>query len=123
MRGMSQLLELRRKGYKPACAYVFDDSSWLVRVHSDEWHMQGNAFSGGLLFANIQIEAEEMPERIDFRPLRGLEVHILGFRGDGRTFRLYEAIKRSEPSLLAAQMSDGLRIYKREDGDGLFFNR
>lgn len=123
MKGMAQLLELRRKGYKPACAYVFDDSSWLFQVHADEWHQQGNSFDRGQLYAHIQLDETDLPERIDFRPLTGLEVHLMGYRSDERTIRLYEAIKRSGPQILAAPISNAVKIFTKETGDDLFPNR
>ena len=119
MKGMAQLLELRRKGYKPACAYVFDDSSWLFRVQADEWHQQGNNFDHGQLYAHIQLDEDDLPERIDFRPLTGLEVHLMGYRSEERTIRLYDAIKRSGPQILAAPLSNAVKIFTKETGDEL----
>ena len=119
MKGMAQLLELRRKGYKPACAYVFDDSSWLFRVQADEWHQQGNNFDHGQLYAHIQLDETDMPERIDFRPLTGLEVHLMGYRSEERTNRLYDCIKRSAPQILAAPLSNAIKIFTKETGDEL----
>ncbi|UBB18345.1 hypothetical protein [Comamonas odontotermitis] len=119
---MAQLLDLRRKRFKPACAYVFDDNSWLFRVEADEWHSQPNRFDGSQLYAHIQIDEEDIPERIDFRPLTGLEVHLMGYRSDERTLRLYEAIKRVGPLILAAPTSTSVMIFKKETGDELHPN-
>lgn len=119
MKGMAQLLELRRKGYKPACAYVYDDSARLFVEAASEWHYSPNRSDGNQLYARIQLDEGDQPERIDFRPLTGLEVHLLGFRSEQRTRRLFEALKRVTPALIAAPLANALLIFKKETGDEL----
>lgn len=122
MNGMAQLLDLRRKGFKPACACVYDDSSPLFKEAAQTWRKAPNRSAGGVLHARIQLDETDLPERIDFRPLTGLEVHLMGFRGDERIQRLYEAIKRISPQLLAAPTSTSVMIFKKETGDELHPN-
>lgn len=119
MKGMAQLLALRRKGFKPVCVSVYDDSSELLAVAAKEWHASPNCHAGSTLFARIQLDESDLPEHIDFRPLTGLEVHVLGFRSEERTRRIYEAVKRINPVLIAAAMSDAVMIFKKESGDEL----
>lgn len=117
MNGMAQLLQLRRKGYKPACACIYDDSSVLFTSAAKEWPACPNKHAGNQLFARIQLDEADQPEQIDFRPLTGLEVYLLGFRGDDRTTRIFNAVKRVNPALLAAGLSGALMIFKKETGD------
>lgn len=117
MKGMNQLWELRRKGFKPACAYVYDDSARLFTDAASDWHQSPNRSDENRLYARIQLDESDQPERVDFRPLTGLEVHLMGYRSDERTLRIYEAIKRVGPLLLAAPISTALMIFKKETGD------
>ena len=120
MKGMPQLIELRRKGFKPACAYVYDDSSRLFHLSASEWHYSPNRSDGNRLYAHIQLDEVDIPERLDLRPLVGLEVHLLGFRSEARTRRLFEAMKRITPLVIAAPLESGLLIFKKETGDEFF---
>lgn len=119
MNGMAQLWELRRKGFKPACVCVYDDDSSLLTRAAEDWHRSPNRHAGSSLFARIQMDATDLPERVDFRPLTGLEVHVLGFRSEERTRRIYEAVKRINPILIAAALSDAVMIFRKETGDEL----
>lgn len=117
MNGMVQLWELRRKGFKPCCVNIYDDSSPILVSHAQEWHFHPNRFDGGALYARIQLDESDLPERIDFRPLTGLEVFVNGLRNEDRTRRIYEAVKRINPVLIAAALSDAVMIFRKETGD------
>lgn len=121
MKGIDQLLKLRRKGFKPAAAFVADSDDAFTAEFASSWldEQKGNP----ALHAQIQIEAADTPERLDFRALIGLPVHVYGWRSDDRTVRLYEAIKQYQPELVLTVLSNKtLMIYRKETGDELHPN-
>lgn len=111
MTGHQQLLEMRRKGFKPKGVFVVDG----VALNAHDWHRQPNSYSGQL-HAEIQIDERDMPESLDLRVLYGLPVWLQGERGDARTLRVFDAICAAKPFAVGTVLSNSLIRFTPEHG-------
>jgi len=105
MTGHEPLLQMRRAGRKPACVWVHDDDTAATREMASDWQTFPNAFSQKY-HAHIRLNADDVPEAMDFRSLVGMQVHMSSARGSDRAKRLFEAIKAASPSMVLAVQGD-----------------
>lgn len=113
MNGHQPLLEMRRSGIKPACVWVLDDDSDLSKEYAANWQNSPNEIVQKL-YAHVRIDERDLPEAIDFRFLVGMTVHLESSRGEARSMRLFESIKKFQPSILACCHGDDVWYYAKE---------
>lgn len=111
MKGHHQLLAMRRKGFKPASVCVVDG----LAISAHDWQKFPNSYSKQF-HAEIQIDQHDVPEALDFRMLIGMNVHLVGERGDERTMRLFDAICLAKPFVLMTALSDSILRFTPEHG-------
>lgn len=105
MTGHEPLLQMRRSGVKPDCAWVMDDDAPDNLVTARSWHESPNEFTHKYQ-AHIHTKAADIPEALDLRCLVGLQVHLICARGADRCKRLFDAIAAAKPALLIATHGD-----------------
>ena len=113
MTGHEPLLQMRRAGVKPACVWVMDDDTPASRQQAAEWAELPNAFSRKY-HAHIRLNADDVPEAMDFRCLVGLQVHVSSGRGEARARRIFDAIAAAGPDAVLAVQGDDLWVYQGE---------
>lgn len=111
MTGHENILVMRRKGYAPAAVWVTDTDSPVCGQIAKDWHQQTNPFTRQF-FPQVVIASSDTPEALDFRFLVGLEVHVRSDRSEARQFRLFEAIKKIEPAVIAAVLDGQTTIHR-----------
>lgn len=115
MRGHQPLIDMRRQRILPSdSAWVLDMDSPVGDWLSRNWH--GFAPSGGPLQPHIAVGADDVIEVLDFRCLVGMTVHLQAGRGDDRAKRLFAAIRKVQPKVLACCRKSELWIFKKEEG-------
>lgn len=113
MTGHEPLLQMRRAGRKPACVWVLDDDSAETRTLASDWQTFPNAFSQKY-HAHIRLNADDVPEAMDFRCLVGLQVHLSSSRGKARARRIFDAIAAASPDMVLAVQGDDFWIHQGE---------
>jgi hypothetical protein len=111
MTGHQQLLAMRRRGFKPASVWVVDGKGPC----SADWHAEPSPYSGQF-HAEIQLDANDVPEALDLRLLVGMNVWLVGERGDERTARVFDAICTAKPFVAGTVLSDSLLRFTPEHG-------
>lgn len=102
MIGMTPLIHMRQAGYRPSAVFVSDTDD-VQRAQT--WQRAPNLFNR-CWHAHIAIQAQDIPEGLDFRPLVGLKVHLVDARTNGRLKRLYKAILAAQPAYVIAVIDD-----------------
>ena len=110
MTGNRPLLAMRRKGYKPDAVFVRDTDSALAKQCAAEWHAEPSAITGRY-FAEIHLDAADVPEQIDWRCVIGLQVVLDGNRGVERLRRLFKAIRAQMPLQLVCIAGDKVGFF------------
>jgi hypothetical protein len=64
-------------------------------VRARDWHEEPNC-ADLQRHAVIAIDANDIPEALDFRSCIGLEVHVAGDRGEARARRIHAALVDAE---------------------------
>lgn len=114
MRGHEPLIEMRRAGVRPnVAAWVSDNDDPLDRWFSRNWH--GYDLGTGLQ-PHIAVDDTDVIEVLDFRCLRGLIVHLHADRSDDRAKRLFAAIRKVGPKVLACCRKTEIWIYRNDEG-------
>ena len=71
MRGHTQVIAMRRKGYAPSAVWLYDTPPDAPRESQRfAWPAFGQS-------ADVSIEADENPGRLDLRFVVGLRVHVM----------------------------------------------
>ena len=112
MTGHENILVMRRKGYAPAAVWVTDTDAPLAVACAKDWHRKTNAYTQQFC-PQVVLSAGDTPEAMDFRFLVGLQVHSRSDRGNDRETRLFEAIKKANPAVLAAVLNGQTTIHWR----------
>lgn len=86
MTGHESLIALRRRGKTPSGAWLHLLDAGFVPT---AWDRPEQTLRNSLL-PEIHIDADEVPERLDFRCIAGMTVHIVG----GATARTLDVIDR-----------------------------
>lgn len=112
MTGHENILVMRRKGYAPAGVWVTDTDSAMCKQVAKDWHRETNPYTGQF-FPQVVLSAMDTPEAMDFRFLVGLQVHARSDRSEDRNARLFEAIKKANPAVVAAVLNGQTTIHWR----------
>jgi hypothetical protein len=88
-----------------------DDDSAATRQIASDWQTFPNAFSEKY-HAHIRLNADDVPEAMDFRCLIGLQVHVSSVRGVDRQKRIFDAVAAAGPDLVLAAQGDDLWVHK-----------
>lgn len=114
MRGHQPLIDMRRAGVLPnEAAFVTDMETLVGDWLSRNWH--GFA-SDGHPVPHIAVETGDVIEILDFRCLRGLIVHLEATRSDERAKRLFAAIRKVQPKVLACCRKTEIWLYRNDEG-------
>ncbi|MDL5036825.1 hypothetical protein QRD40_10750 [Comamonas sp. Y6] len=112
MRGHQPILDMRREGYVPNSAVFVSDTDCVLEAWSARnWHGVANN-----THPTVLIELTDALEQLDFRFAVGLHVSLMCQRGEERAKRLFAAIRRVEPCVLACAMGNEIWIFKKEEG-------
>ncbi|MGU3629859.1 hypothetical protein [Comamonas sp. C24C] len=112
MRGHQPILDMRRCGYAPSSAvFVSDTECPMEAWNARNWHGLAND-----PLPTVLIEAADALEQLDFRFAVGLPVSLMCLRGEERAKRLFAAIRRAGPSVLACSMGNEVWVFKKEEG-------
>lgn len=101
MRGHEPLAAMRKRRQRPSFVSidVGTEPKWLV----DNWHTQG-------LQAYLLVEPSDQIERLDFRFVVGLLVHVSGHVNDRkRVLAVYEACQRAGADRVLGGMHKNVR--------------
>ncbi|MGN1057202.1 MAG: hypothetical protein ACI4QS_10875 [Comamonas sp.] len=114
MRGHQPLVDMRRAGMLPGPAVWVEDvdcplGNWLSR----NWH---GLTTDGKAQPHIVVDDTDVIEVLDFRCLRGLIVHLRADRSDDRAKRLFSAIRKVQPKVLACVRGTETWLYRNEEG-------
>jgi len=109
MTGIEELRAIRRKGYKPEIVFVRDSDSKLAKECAKDWHEEPNCISGQA-YAEIHLEASDVPQACDWRCLVGLLVIVDGTRGKSRLDRLASAILEVGPEKVIVVSNEGVEV-------------
>lgn len=105
MTGHEPLLQMRRAGKRPECAWVLDDDAPDHLLVARTWHELPNEFTHKFQ-AHIHTRSTDIPETLDLRCLVGLQVHLVCGRSADRCKRLFDAVAAAKPALLIATHGD-----------------
>lgn len=112
MLGHQPILKMRRGGYAPSSAVFVSDTDCALEAWSARnWHGVANN-----PHPTVLIEPADALEQLDFRFAVGLSVSLMCMRGEERAKRLFAAIRKVGPSVLACAMGTEIWIFKKEEG-------
>ncbi len=111
MRGHQPILDMRRGGFAPtSTVFVSDTECPMEAWNARNWQ--------GLTdpMPTVVIEASDALEQLDFRFAVGLHVSLMCQRGEERAKRLFAAIRKAGPCVLACAMGNEVWVFKKEEG-------
>lgn len=90
MIGHQPLIAMRANERRPRAVWLYDTDADFARQEARDWALHRNC-ADGAYHAAIRIDAQDLPEALDLRWLKGLTVHLMSDRSPARFHRLFDA--------------------------------